>query len=86
MADVISIGELLVEFVSSADNVDLINSPGFVKAPGGAPANVAVALTRLGTPAGFIGKVGDDPFGQLLGLFSLRLGHAHRAAGRRRPA
>jgi hypothetical protein len=35
-------------------------------APGGAPANVAVALTRLGATAGFIGKVGDDPLGRLL--------------------
>jgi fructokinase len=35
-------------------------------APGGAPANVAVALARLGVRAGFIGKVGDDPLGWLL--------------------
>lgn len=35
-------------------------------APGGAPANVAVALRRLGVPSGFIGKVGDDPFGRFL--------------------
>jgi fructokinase len=64
--DVICMGELLVEFVSTADNVSLAHAPGFVKAPGGAPANVAVALQRLGMPAAFAGKVGDDPFGIFL--------------------
>jgi fructokinase len=32
-------------------------------AAGGAPANVAVALARLGTASGFLGKVGNDFFG-----------------------
>ena len=60
MSDVICMGELLVEHVSTADNVSLVHSPGFIKAPGGAPANVAVALRRLGLRAGFVGKVGMD--------------------------
>lgn len=34
--------------------------------PGGAPANVAVGVARLGGDSGFIGKVGDDPFGAFL--------------------
>lgn len=34
--------------------------------PGGAPANVAVGIVRLGGASGFIGRVGDDPFGALL--------------------
>jgi fructokinase len=38
----------------------------FHKAPGGAPANVAVALERLGVPAAFIGKVSNDGFGRFL--------------------
>jgi fructokinase len=59
-------GELLAEFVATKENVSLADSPGFVKAPGGAPANVAVAIVRLGMSSGFIGKVGDDPFGALL--------------------
>lgn len=33
---------------------------------GGAPANVTVALTRLGLKAAFLGKVGRDPFGYFL--------------------
>lgn len=66
MSDVICMGELLVEHVSTAKNVSLAHSPGFIKAPGGAPANVAVALQRLGLQAGFVGKVGNDPFGEYL--------------------
>lgn len=66
MSDVICMGEILVEHVSTADNVSLVHSPGFIKAPGGAPANVAVALQRLGLRAGFVGKVGRDPFGEYL--------------------
>jgi fructokinase len=33
---------------------------------GGAPANVATGLARLGARAAFLGVVGDDPFGRLL--------------------
>ena len=66
MPDVICMGELLAEFVATRENVSLVDAPGFVKAPGGAPANVAVALQRLGLSSGFVGKVGDDPFGRYL--------------------
>lgn len=34
--------------------------------PGGAPANVAVALKNLGVEASFIGQVGDDYYGRFL--------------------
>lgn len=66
MADIICMGELLAEFVATQVNVSLADAPGFIKAPGGAPANVAVAVKRLGMSAGFAGKVGDDPFGVFL--------------------
>ncbi len=66
MADVICMGELLIDFVATQENVSLGDAPGFVKAPGGAPANVAVGLQRLGLTSSFVGKVGDDPFGQFL--------------------
>ena len=64
--DVLCLGELLVEFVADTPNEPLTSVPGFIRAPGGAPANVAVALSRLGVNAGFMGKVGDDPFGSYL--------------------
>ena len=66
MPHVVCMGELLVEFVATQDKVSLVDAPGFIKAPGGAPANVAVALQRLGVPARFVGKVGNDPFGRYL--------------------
>jgi len=63
---VICLGELLVDFVSTEPDVPLSELPGFVGAAGGAPANVAVGLAKLGLSAGFIGKVGADPFGEFL--------------------
>jgi fructokinase len=66
MASVLCLGEALIDFVADVSGVSLIECPGFRKAPGGAPANVAVALCRLGVPAAFLGKVGDDPFGRFL--------------------
>ena len=66
MPKALCIGELLIDFVSTTPDVTLAEAPGFVKAPGGAPANVAVGLAKLGVNAGFIGKVGADPFGDFL--------------------
>jgi len=63
---VITHGELLIDFVPTVTGVGLIDAPAFIKAPGGAPANVAAGLARLGVPAGFLGQVGDDPFGRFL--------------------
>lgn len=66
MSKVVCFGEALIDFVSDVSGVDLMDAPGFRKAPGGAPANVAVGVAKLGTPAAFLGKVGDDPFGRFL--------------------
>ena len=66
MPKALCIGELLIDFVSTTPDVTLAEAPGFVKAPGGAPANVAVGLAKLGMDAGFIGKVGADAFGDFL--------------------
>ena len=66
MPVVISHGEMLIDFVSTVNGVSLIEAPSFLKAPGGAPANVAVGLARLGVSTGFLGQVGDDAFGHFL--------------------
>jgi fructokinase len=39
---------------------------GFVARPGGAPANVAVAASKLGAGAAFVGSVGEDLFGDFI--------------------
>ena len=66
MPDFVALGELLIDWVPTVSGVTLTEAPAFKKAPGGAPANVAAGLARLGVSAGFMGKVGDDPFGHFL--------------------
>jgi len=66
MPSVISLGEALIDMVSLQKGVSLEEAPGFEKAAGGAPANVAAGVAILGTSAGFIGKVGDDFCGRFL--------------------
>ncbi len=66
MPEIIALGELLIDFVPTVSGVTLLEAPAFKKAPGGAPANVAVGVARLGIPSGFMGKVGEDPFGHFL--------------------
>uniref|UniRef100_A0A2N9FMZ2 fructokinase n=1 Tax=Fagus sylvatica TaxID=28930 RepID=A0A2N9FMZ2_FAGSY len=63
---VVCFGEMLIDFVPTVSGVSLAESPAFKKAPGGAPANVAVGIARLGGFAAFIGKVGEDEFGYML--------------------
>lgn len=63
---IVCFGELLIDFVALESGVTVGEASGFVKAPGGAPANVAVAARRLGTASAFLGQVGDDPFGHTL--------------------
>ena len=66
MPNVICLGELLIDFCAGEQDVSLSEAKTFVKAPGGAPANVAVGVVRLGLSAGFIGAVGNEPFGHFL--------------------
>ncbi len=66
MAQVVCVGDLLIDFVPTATGTGLADAPAFVKAPGGAAANVAVGLARLGVRSAFVGMVGDDPFGHFL--------------------
>ena len=64
MTDIITLGELLIDLTQSGTDE---NGNGiFTAFPGGAPANVAVAASRLGASTGFIGKVGNDAFGRSL--------------------
>jgi fructokinase len=58
-------GEALVDFLPGNEG-PLASVSTFTRRPGGAPANVAVGLSRLERPPWFWTRVGDDPFGTFL--------------------
>lgn len=66
MAEVVCLGELLIDFVPAAPSDSGAYPTMFHQAPGGAPANVAVGLVRLGKSSAFMGQVGNDMFGRFL--------------------
>ena len=59
-----TIGEILIDMTQT--HIDENGIPHFAAIPGGAPANVAVAVSKLGGEAAFVGCVGDDLYGRLL--------------------
>jgi fructokinase len=61
---VCAFGELLIDVTPQGTSSK--GYPIYEFNPGGAPANVAVALKNLGQEASFIGQVGDDHFGHFL--------------------
>ncbi|WP_209401522.1 carbohydrate kinase [Pseudozobellia sp. WGM2] len=66
MKSIYCIGELLIDFVAEKQGSDLSKADEFTKKAGGAPANVACAVAKLGGRSKFVGCVGDDPFGTFL--------------------
>lgn len=64
--EVVSLGELLIDFIAAETCDDLEQAETFHRKPGGAPANVACGIARLGHKAAFIGMVGEDAFGRYL--------------------
>ena len=64
--DVVCLGELLVDMFPAEIGRRLAEVTAFYPKPGGAPANVAAGIARLGRRSAFIGKVGDDAFGHHL--------------------
>jgi len=64
--DIAAIGEALIDFVPSPYNDNEEDSLTFKGNPGGAPANVLASSSKLGSRTAFIGKVGNDVFGDLL--------------------
>jgi fructokinase len=66
MSQVICVGELLIDFVAKHHSAAIESAENFTKKAGGAPANVACAVRRLGQKALFAGAVGNDPMGNFL--------------------
>ncbi|MCS3405872.1 carbohydrate kinase [Serratia sp. AKBS12] len=63
---IVCLGELLIDFVCTDIDQGLVKGENFLKKAGGAPANVAVAITRLGGEVRLAAQVGNDPFGEFL--------------------
>ncbi|MGM0875984.1 MAG: carbohydrate kinase family protein [Bacillota bacterium] len=66
MAGLFSIGEVLIDFIPAQKGKALKDVISFERAPGGAPANVAAAVSKFGGNASMITKLGVDAFGDFL--------------------
>lgn len=66
MPVIVTLGECLIDFVATVAGLPLKAVPSFVRAAGGAPANVAVGVARQGASSGFIGAFSHDAFGAYL--------------------
>ena len=64
MGKIVTLGEVVADVYRERSPSE-VEQP-FTARPGGAPANVAVAAARLGVESGFIGRVGDDLFGDFI--------------------
>lgn len=62
--DVTALGELLIDFTENGTSAQ--GNPVLEANPGGAPCNVLSMLNRLGHKTNFIGKIGEDMFGDQL--------------------
>ncbi len=62
--DLVALGESLIDFTPAG--VDARGIQLFGQNPGGAPANVLAMMAKLGGQTAFIGKVGQDAFGDFL--------------------
>ena len=60
------IGEALIDFVPDVKGLALKDVPSFHRAAGGAPANVAGAVSKMGLPAKVLTKLGEDAFGDYI--------------------
>ncbi|OOH91421.1 aminoimidazole riboside kinase [Pasteurellaceae bacterium 15-036681] len=59
MSKIWVLGDAVVDLIPDGDE-------HYLRCPGGAPANVAVGISRLGGETGFIGRVGNDPLGKFM--------------------
>lgn len=63
---IVCIGEMLIDMVCTDTNAGLVNGVNYVKKSGGAPANVAATIAKLGGDCHLVAAVGTDPFGTFL--------------------
>ena len=63
---ILCLGEILFDLLADQIGRSLDQVESWTPYPGGAPANVACALTKLGSTSGFIGCIGEDEPGNQL--------------------
>ncbi|NBD25285.1 5-dehydro-2-deoxygluconokinase [Paenibacillus glycinis] len=64
--DFVSIGRLCIDLNANEIHRPLEETVTFTRYLGGSPANITVALARLGAKTGFIGKIANDGFGRFI--------------------
>lgn len=62
----VAIGEALIDFIPDRQGCDFGDVSAFSPAPGGAPANVCAAFSKLGGNSRMITQLGNDPFGDMI--------------------
>lgn len=72
--DILSVGELLIDMISTdfADSMDNVES--FKRIPGGSPANLGMNMKRLGNAVRLVASVGKDDMGEYLIQYIQNLG------------
>lgn len=72
--DVAAIGRAGIDLNAVELNVPMEENMTFRKTVGGSPANIAVACSRYGLKAGFIGRVSDDQHGRYIRKYFISKG------------
>lgn len=72
--DLLSAGELLVDFITAEFAHNLEEAMLFKRVPGGSPANLCMNMARLGNNTMLVASVGNDDMGDVLHNYVARLG------------
>lgn len=72
--DILSAGELLVDFITAEFVQNLEEAMLFKRVPGGSPANLCMNMARLGNNCMLVASVGNDDMGTVLRNYVARLG------------
>lgn len=62
--DITALGEILIDFIPAG--TDSSGDPTFARKAGGAPVNLLATVSKFGGKTSFIGKVGNDMFGEFM--------------------
>jgi 5-dehydro-2-deoxygluconokinase len=72
--DCIGIGRLCIDLNANEIHRPMEETLSFTKYLGGSPANITVAMAKLGLATGFIGRVSKDQFGRFIQLYLTKVG------------